>query len=1479
MKRLASILLTLCLLVGVAPPWVHAAVVASGNCGANGDNVTWTLDDAGTLTISGSGAMADYVHDTDDNSHAPWYNSSDNIKSVIIQNGVTSIGNYAFEICFPLASITIPDSVTSIGDGAFYLCSSLKSITIPNSVTHIGYYTFYLSGLTDVNYSGTQAQWNAITIDTTGNGNSSLTNATIHCTDGDITGGSNTEPSTEPSYEIIIPMPDQVTETVVEPEKFQLVSKGSYDEFQDLYVDDEKKIRDVDYQALPYNVDGTVTGTQILAKTITLSKGTHTIVLAFTHKDTLGNTGTRFASQNVNVTSATPSPDEGKEAHTVTFDENGGGGFMNAVTVSGGTYTLPENGFSAPYGMRFSAWAVGNGEYPPNTTIPLSDDLTVMALWEPDPTPLAQGYCGADGDGTNLSWTLSRDWNLTISGTGVMKSYDESTRAPWYGYHTNISAATLEEGVTSIGNAAFTYCAALDEVTLPDTLLSIGDNAFFNCAALEEIELPAGLVTIGNSAFYGCEALAEIALPSGVTSMGNYTFAHCGSLETVSLPATLTRVGLYAFYDCGSLRGVSVPSGVTVLDVGAFNGCEALRTVSFPASLTGINASVFEGCESLYSQSYAGTVSQFEQIAMTLGAGNDELKEHVVHCSDGDYDWTPPDPYRILDNLQNMDEFQDQVWHLAGPLSEFENLSIDDVLLTRRDILVYDGMDYTAEEGNGASILAVVLNETDLGSVKNRDVGNLEYENGSAIHYRNLDEAKEAATELNKTATGTEFFAETEMDGSFTVHEYVPTVYTKIEDALHDLDEIKKGNHKHITLDESTRYDLRIIESNGHYEIHLFEIFRGEEQSTTKLKIPAKTFQTFGEGSHTAAAEFDNAATGTETRKQMYTVFPKPGTAKISLREMMGVTGVERVSYNGRFLSDPPLGDGLYRFALISGDIPPGLTLQDGGYFTGVARTAGSYHFEVGLQVKRDGVWPSGYEDTAQMTITIERGTVEQIKVVSDPGYEIVKPVADQITEDTEVVMEPENFTLVSNGPYEEFKDLYIDTELKIRDVDYEVLPYDESVSLKVGSAATQTYIVGKNLSVSAGTHTLSLEFERKDNLGNSKIHKAAQTFSVKKRGSGGDDYSSGSISGGGGGGGSGTSYYTITKKKADNGSIKLNKSSAAPGTTVTITPTPNKGYQLDKITVTASNKKNVPVSASNGVYSFSMPSRRVTVSADFIKSAVAATPKATASVAPTEHGSVQLSSASPAPGGVVTVYTTPQAGYQVMGVTASVSGKGGIKVENVGDNVFKFVMPSGGVTVNATFTPKRLAFFTDIQGPDWFFNDAEWAYNRGIILGVTEQIWQPQKEISGVTAIVTLERLDGVNLAPYYNGASDGLENTWYVAAARWARTNGIFPTNWAITDELPLTRGEYAILLYNFARYRGLNVSAPASMVFSDAALLSEAEYNAFRFLQSVGVFQGYEDGTIQPRTRLSRAQLCALLHRFSEYIISVEDSHTQI
>ena len=130
-KRILSVVLVLSMMVSFMP--IIASAATSGTCG---DNLTWTLDDNGTLTISGTGEMKNYSGNL--NQSAPWHSNIKSIKSVVIEKGVTNIGDYAFSWCNSLTSITIPKNVTSIGKSAFSKCSSLTSITIPNRVTSIG---------------------------------------------------------------------------------------------------------------------------------------------------------------------------------------------------------------------------------------------------------------------------------------------------------------------------------------------------------------------------------------------------------------------------------------------------------------------------------------------------------------------------------------------------------------------------------------------------------------------------------------------------------------------------------------------------------------------------------------------------------------------------------------------------------------------------------------------------------------------------------------------------------------------------------------------------------------------------------------------------------------------------------------------------------------------------------------------------------------------------------------------------------------------------------------------------------------------------------------------------------------------------------------------------------------------------------------------------------------------------------------------
>ena len=138
-----------------------AEVVDSGSCGKN---VTWVLDSDGTLTLSGSGKMTNYTYTANSLGlpTPPWWVDSENdggrIKKIVINDGVTSIGNCAFVCCSELTSILIPSSVTAINSYAFHLCVKLE----------------------DVYYTGNVSEWNQISV---GDNNDSLENVTIHFND------------------------------------------------------------------------------------------------------------------------------------------------------------------------------------------------------------------------------------------------------------------------------------------------------------------------------------------------------------------------------------------------------------------------------------------------------------------------------------------------------------------------------------------------------------------------------------------------------------------------------------------------------------------------------------------------------------------------------------------------------------------------------------------------------------------------------------------------------------------------------------------------------------------------------------------------------------------------------------------------------------------------------------------------------------------------------------------------------------------------------------------------------------------------------------------------------------------------------------------------------------------------------------------------------------------------------------------------
>ncbi|MBR4881123.1 MAG: leucine-rich repeat domain-containing protein, partial [Clostridia bacterium] len=117
----------------------RAGALAGAQSGKCGDDLTWTLDDNGTLTVSGTGAMYDYTYSY---TSTPWYAYRNTIKKIVISSGVTGIGGYAFRNHTSLETVTMADSVTVINNGAFDKCTSLVSVTIGNAVTRLGDYCF-----------------------------------------------------------------------------------------------------------------------------------------------------------------------------------------------------------------------------------------------------------------------------------------------------------------------------------------------------------------------------------------------------------------------------------------------------------------------------------------------------------------------------------------------------------------------------------------------------------------------------------------------------------------------------------------------------------------------------------------------------------------------------------------------------------------------------------------------------------------------------------------------------------------------------------------------------------------------------------------------------------------------------------------------------------------------------------------------------------------------------------------------------------------------------------------------------------------------------------------------------------------------------------------------------------------------------------------------------------------------------------------
>ncbi len=642
-KKALFLLFTLALLLCLCPAFASADDDMPATSGQCGDGLLWQFS-GGTLTITGSGAMYDFV----DGRLQPWDALISVIYDVSLPSGLTSIGACAFYNCYRLTSVSIPSGVTSIGPGAFYGCSRLYSVSIPSGVTTIGNNAFEScislssvtlpTGVTSIGRSAFQscAKLTRINIPNTvieiGSRAFSLCGLTsIVLPNGLRAIEENTFSNCSSLSSITIP--DSVTNigsfAFVDCEKLLSVAipSGVTSIGQNAF----SGCRGLTSFTLPDSLTSIAFGlfTNCTGLTSIFIPDAVTSIGGDAFENCSGLSSVQIGAGLTSIgfmafDGCTGITSFSVDPNNTAYCSNDGVLYTKTMsrlvlypTASMRTsYTIPDgvtsiDGFAfqncnwlstimIPGSMTNIGYKAFDGckwlktvvffasKEQRQTGLKIGSDNTALekALWR---YAIKAGKCG-----NALNWALDLETGcFTITGSGAMDNYVSSSDQPWEYYRSYIQKVVIESGATSIGDHAFSGCDGHYES-------SEFEESGIQYPGLTSIAIPDSVTSIGMYAFSGCSNLDAVTIPNGVTSIGRYAFSGCSNLDAVTIPNSVTSIDEYAFSGCSNLDAVTLSNHTTFIGNNAFSECTALKSIIVPQSVLTIGDNVFSNCSSLF---------------------------------------------------------------------------------------------------------------------------------------------------------------------------------------------------------------------------------------------------------------------------------------------------------------------------------------------------------------------------------------------------------------------------------------------------------------------------------------------------------------------------------------------------------------------------------------------------------------------------------------------------------------------------------------------------------------------------------------------------------------------------------------------------------------------------------------------------------------------------------------------------------------